>query len=103
MLYAALLPLWEGFDEAFHYSYVETLWQTRRLPVLGSTLVPEDVFKSFRLTPVSYVVHRWIPEATSYENWLLLPRVEKERRRTELDLLRPERHCSSRPNYEAHQ
>ena len=30
-LYSALLPLWEGFDEAFHYGYVETLWQTHRL------------------------------------------------------------------------
>ena len=22
LLYATLLPLWEGFDEPFHYSYV---------------------------------------------------------------------------------
>jgi len=60
-LYSALLPLWEGFDEAFHYAYVETLWQTGRLPVLGRTLVPNDVFRSFTFAPVSYIVQRWIP------------------------------------------
>jgi hypothetical protein len=102
-LYSALLPLWEGFDEAFHYAYVETLWQTSRLPVLGRTLVPSDVFRSFRLAPMSYVVQRAIPEATSYDDWLSLPQAEKEQRRRELDLLRPDPGSSSRTNYEAHQ
>ena len=70
-LYSALLPLWEGFDEAFHYGYVETLWQTHRLPVLGRTLLPADVeppsganylrgrieIASFLGTAIQYVVH----------------------------------------------
>lgn len=101
-LYSALLPLWEGFDEAFHYGYVETLWQTKGLPVLGRTLVPDDVSRSFRLAPVSFVVHRQIPEATTYDAWFSLPQAEKEHRRSELDLLRPEAGSGSRPNYEAH-
>ena len=102
-LYSALLPLWEGFDEAFHYAYVETLWQTRRLPVLGRTLIPHDVTRSFQLAPVSYVVHRVIPEAISYDGWLLLPQAEKEQRRRELELLRPDPGTGFRANYEAHQ
>jgi hypothetical protein len=101
-LYSALLPLWEGFDEAFHYAYVETLWQTRRLPVLGRTLIPYDVFQSFQFAPVSAVVHRWIPEATSYHAWFPLPQTEKERRRSELERLPAEPRVSARPNYEAH-
>ena len=101
-LYSALLPLWEGFDEAFHYSYVETLWQTKALPVLGRTLVPRDVSRSFHLAPASYIVHRQTPEATTYDAWFSLPQAEKERRRRELDLLRPETGSGSRPNYEAH-
>jgi hypothetical protein len=101
-LYSGLLPLWEGFDEPFHYSYVESLWQTRRLPVLGRTLIPNDVSKSFRLAPVSYIIHGWIPEATTYDAWFLLPQAEKERRRNELELLRPEPESSSRTNFEAH-
>jgi len=101
-LYSALLPLWEGFDEAFHYAYVETLWQTRRLPVLGRTLTPYDVSQSFQFAPVSGVVRRWIPEATSYDAWFALPQADKEGRRNELERLRPEPLSSVRPNYEAH-
>ena len=102
-LFCALLPLWEGFDEAFHYGYVETLWQTGRLPVLGRTLVPDDVAASFRLAPVSHVVERAIPEATAYDAWFALPQAERERRRRELELLAPGPRTSFRPNYEAHQ
>lgn len=101
-LYAALLPLWEGFDEAFHYSYVQTLWQTRRLPVLGQTLIASDVSESFRLAPVSHIVHSQIPATTSFDNWFSLPEMEKQRRRTGLDLLRPGSGRSSGHNYEAH-
>jgi hypothetical protein len=101
-LYSALLPLWEGFDEAFHYAYVESLWQTSRLPVLGRTLVPDDVSRSFRIAPVSHIVHRWLSETTSYDAWFSLSQAEKERRRSELDRLRPEPGSDSRANYEAH-
>jgi hypothetical protein len=101
-LYSGLLPLWEGFDEPFHYAYVESLWQTHRLPVLGRTLIPGDVSKSFELAPVSYIVHGWIPQATTYDAWFLLPQAEKERRRNELELLRPVPENSSRTNFEAH-
>ena len=101
-LYSFLLPLWEGFDEAFHYAYVENLRQTGRLPILGQTMVPDDVLDSLRLAPVSNVVHAVIPETTSFDTWFSLPNTEKVRRREELDLLRSDRANSSRPNYEAH-
>jgi hypothetical protein len=101
-LYSALLPLWEGFDEAFHYAYVETLWQTKRLPVLGRTLIPDDVARSLRLAPVSHVVQRSLIETTSYAVWLGFPQAEKERQRRELEALRPEPVSGSRPNYQAH-
>jgi hypothetical protein len=100
-LFSALLPLWEGFDEAFHYGYVETLWQTGRLPVLGRTLLPTDVLQTFPLVPVSHIVHRWIPAAITYGDWWPLSQAEKQRRRNALDALRPEPGVSSRPNYEA--
>lgn len=101
-LFSGLLPLWEGFDEAFHYAYVETLWQTGRLPVLGRTLIPQDVSGSFQFAPLSYIVQRRIPQAISYDVWLSLTHAEKERRRNELTLLRPKPENGSRPNYEAH-
>lgn len=100
-LFSALLPLWEGFDEAFHYGYVETLWQTQRLPVLGRTPIPLDVSRSFHLAPASHVVHRYIPQTTSYEAWFSLRPAEKERRREELELLPPAPGGNTGLNYEA--
>ncbi len=72
------------------------------LSVLGRTLVTADVAQSFRVAPVSHVVQRWIPDATTFETWFSLPESEKELRRRQLDQLRPELGSSTRPNYEAH-
>jgi hypothetical protein len=102
-LFSALLPLWEGFDEAYHYGYVEELWQSRRLPVLGRTPLPYDVVASFRLTPVSSVTRRAIPEATPFDAWFALPEAERARRRSELDGLRSDSRRIPRGNYQAHQ
>jgi Predicted membrane protein (DUF2142) len=101
-LYSGLLPLWEGFDEPFHYSYVESLWQTHELPVLGRTLIPQDVFDSFQFAPVSYIVHRWIPQTTTLDAWFSLPPSEKGRRRGELKQLRPQPRSRAGTTYEAH-
>jgi len=101
-LYSALLPLWEGFDEAFHYGYVESLWQTRRLPVLGRTLLPADVWRSFVLAPVSAVTHRWYAQTITFQKWFSLPAVNKQQLRDDLDRLRPQAAPSSVPDYEAH-
>jgi len=102
ILYSCCLPLWEGFDEGFHYAYVETLWQTGDFPILGRSLVPLDVVQSFTLAPAGPVVHTWVPEATTYDNWFRLPVAERERRRSALEKLRPVAGNSMRPNYEAH-
>ncbi|HUA57501.1 MAG TPA: DUF2142 domain-containing protein [Verrucomicrobiae bacterium] len=103
VLYSALLPLWEGFDEAYHYAYVESLWQTGRLPVLGRTSIPSDVLQSFQLAPVSHIVQKPIPEATSFDVWFSLPQAEKEGRRNRLDRLYASPALTTRGNYEAHQ
>ena len=96
-LYCGLLPLWEGFDEPFHYAYVESLWQTHRLPVLGRTPLVGDVGLSMELAPVSYLLNSWLPETTSFDDWLRLPADERVRRRNELELLRPEAKMSHGP------
>lgn len=101
-LYSALLPLWEGFDEPAHYGYVESLWQTHRLPILGRTTFPTDVIASFRFAPASYLMHRWLPETTPYEQWFALSRAEREHRRAQLDSLRADPGANTQTNYEAH-
>jgi hypothetical protein len=48
-------------------------------------------------------VRTWVPEAATYDSWFRLPPAEKERRRSDLEKLRPVPENSQRPNYEAHQ
>jgi hypothetical protein len=52
-------PLWEGFDEAFHYSYIQTLAEHRTLPVYGQSTTSLEITESFEQAPVSVVVY-WI-------------------------------------------
>ena len=77
-LYSALLPLWEGFDEPYHYACVESIWESRRLPALGRTFLTGDVFRSFEFAPLSYLVHEATGQGTSYEEWFPLPQQEKD-------------------------
>jgi hypothetical protein len=55
-LYACLLPLWEGFDEEFHYGYVQYLGAHHRFPVLGGTGLSEEINQSISLLPMSHVM-----------------------------------------------
>ena len=101
-LYSGLLPLWEGFDEPAHYGYVESLWQTGRLPILGHTTFPRDVLASFRFAPGSYLMHRWRPETMTYEEWYGLPQPRRAELRASLDAIRPDPRAGAETNYEAH-
>jgi hypothetical protein len=90
ILYSALLPLWEGFDEAFHYGYVQELSRGRGLPVLGKTRLPDEVWRSMHGTPVSHVVAR------SYSSLITFDRYFEGLRATHIPEPAP-------ANYEAHQ
>jgi len=72
LLYALLLPLWEGFDEPFHYGYVQELSTCNRLPILGKSKLSQEVWQSLLLVPVSHVVQANIPAVTSFETYFEL-------------------------------
>ncbi|HXP87496.1 MAG TPA: hypothetical protein VN841_22380 [Bryobacteraceae bacterium] len=55
-LYSSLLPLWEGFDEEFHYGYVQYLGVHHRFPVLGHTGLSQEVNQSIGLLPMSHAM-----------------------------------------------
>ena len=55
-LYTSLIPLWEGFDEEFHYGYVQYLVEHRAFPVLGHTGLSDEINRSIGLLPMSYVM-----------------------------------------------
>ena len=66
VLYSMLLPLWEGFDEPFHFGYVQYLANGIGLPDPRTSGLSQEVASSLLLAPGSLAVKRNIPEITSY-------------------------------------
>lgn len=104
-LYTSLLPLWEGFDEPFHYGYVQSLANDWALPILGKTTLSKEITRSLTLAPASHVVVRNLPICTSFEAFFRLTPQQRGLRRQSLDDLPIElsRSSSLFLNYEAHQ
>ncbi len=102
-LYVCLLPLWEGFDEPFHYGYVQLLSARHRFPVLGKTRLEAGIRQSLTLTPVSPILERSLPNSFSFAEWFRLPREERLARRKALSGLPSEMGPSDLNNYEAQQ
>jgi hypothetical protein len=90
LLWVALVPLWDGFDEAQHYSYVQSLRTGLRCPVLGRTLMSPELWASFVASPASPAVQR---------NYPVLRTFDEARRNARPVAVPPE----APPNYEAHQ
>lgn len=100
-----MLPVWEGFDEPFHYGYVETLVTDHRLPVVKRSFVSQEIRQSLKLLPVSWILHNALPESISFEQWFRLSRSERDARLTRIrELTTPfEGEASDLANYEAQQ
>src|SRR5262245_19742225 len=102
-LYSALLPLWDGFDEPFHYAYVHHLRTAGTLPVFGQTPISGEIARSLRLAPASYLVKRNIPWVTTFEEYFALPAEERVARRRQLEAVDPRAQDAGGLNYEAQQ
>ena len=105
ILYAGLLPLWDGFDEPFHYGYVNWLRSTGKLPVMGRTPLPDEVVRSLDLVPVSYAVQRNLHRGVPFDAYFALPEAQRVELRRQLNALDP-RIPAPPPqssNYESHQ
>lgn len=50
----AILPPWEGFDETAHYSYLQQIADTYKLPRQGTARISEDVEKYVLFAPIPY-------------------------------------------------
>ena len=104
-LYRVLMPLWEGFDEPFHFAYVQQLANGRGLPDPRTAPLSREVGDSLLLAPASHVVKQNLPQVTTYTQYFSWPaprRLEVRRQLREI----PEglRWQSSQfLNYEAHQ
>jgi len=85
LLYCSLLPLWEG--EPFHYGYVQEISNLGRLPVLGKSMISEEIWSSLNLVPVSHIVRDSYPALTTYDEYFALTPDERAGRRGQLEQL----------------
>ncbi len=97
ILYASLLPLWEGFDEAFHYGYVQLLSTRLEFPVLGRAAISEEIWRSLELVPVSHYLQPFTKAPVNFGQYFAFPQEERLSRRWQLQAL------PAREKYEAHE
>ena len=105
LLYCSLLPLWEGFDEPYHFGYAEHLGSDWRVPVAGSTVLQEEVYRSMHLAPASYLNVRNVPDLIPFNAYFGMDAAARRDLRARLYNLPPElRTKKTGPyNYEAQQ
>jgi hypothetical protein len=105
-LYCALMPIWEGFDELFHYGYVQSLAHERVFPVIGQTRVPLELWRSLDDAPVSQNIQSDLghPGANFGQYFEFSDRERRDRRRRLESIDQAlQRQPSPRENYEAKQ
>ncbi|HEX4773304.1 MAG TPA: hypothetical protein VH351_20890 [Bryobacteraceae bacterium] len=104
-LYACVLPLWEGWDEAFHYGRLASMSARHDLGTLGKSRLPGEVADSLMLAPVSHLLAPLVPGSRSFTQWHQLPLPQRVNLHDQLLGLSPARRqdTSSMLNYETQQ
>jgi hypothetical protein len=104
--YSSLLPLWEGFDELYHYGYVQHVSTTRAFPRIGQVSLSRELWVSLDSVAVSQYIqpHLYRP-STSFQEYFHLSAGERQARRRNLELIPPafQNEPSRRDNYEVKQ
>src|SRR5579883_199112 len=104
-LYAGLLPLWEGWDEPFHYGCVQEISRHGRLPVLDRAYLSQEIWNSLDSVPVAEGVKKNIRKGVTFGDYYRWPAEERLALRSRLQGVDPQlgfRQSFSR-NYEAQQ
>ena len=84
VLYSLLLPLWEGFDEPFHFGYVQQLANGQGVPDPRASHLSQEVGNSMLAAPVSPLVQRNLPGLRSFSEYFARPVKERVSARREL-------------------
>ncbi len=105
ILYCCVLPLWEGFDEPFHYAYVQSIARSHDIPVINRTPISQEVRESLEAVPLSRLLSQVVPGSVSFEEWSKLTESQKLARRNQLQSLTTAMGARSDSivNYEAQQ
>lgn len=97
ILYSTLLPLWEGFDEPFHYLYVQDLADGRGFPDLTTSRLSLEIGTSLTLAPASRPVQQNLPMGRTYSEYFSQSRSQQLSKRKLLDEIDP--HSRWSPSY----
>ena len=104
--YACLLPPWEGFDETYHYGYVQILSTQHAFPALDHAWLSREIWHALELTPVSHYLQPYTHAPLNFTDYFALPESERLHRRAALEALPREQQSESqlnKPNYEVNQ
>lgn len=77
ILYSAILPLWEGFDEPFHFAYVQYLANGQGLPDPRTSVLSREVAASIAIAPASNVVRDNLPQVATFSEFFAWPRSDR--------------------------
>jgi hypothetical protein len=78
LLYSALLPLWEGFDEPFHFGYVQYLANGQGLPDPRTSSLSREIATSLTIAPASGLVRVNLPEIkTTFSEYFSLTAIQR--------------------------
>jgi hypothetical protein len=104
ILYSSLLPLWEGFDEPFHFGYAQEL-ANGKLPDARTSGLSEEVAQSILAAPASQAVKRNLSEVVTYSEYFSWPLPRRLLAQASLRAIPPESRWkpSHFQNYEAQQ
>ena len=104
VLYSTLLPLWEGFDEPFHFGYVQQLANGQGLPDARTARLSREVWQSILCAPASVPVKSNLPQVVTYAEYFSWPAERRSAVQQSLrDIPRDDRwQLSDAGNYEAH-
>jgi hypothetical protein len=82
--YSCLLPLWEGWDEGFHYGYAQYLSVHRSFPVLLEARLSREIWRAYELAPVSHYLQGYTKAPLNFSDYQRLPESERQHLRQEL-------------------
>jgi hypothetical protein len=104
VLYSTLLPLWEGFDEPFHFGYVQQLANGQGLPDARSARLSREVWETILRAPASDAVKSNLPAVVTYSEYFSWTAERRSAAQRSLgDIPRDYRwQPSNAGNYEAH-
>ncbi|HMD71987.1 MAG TPA: glycosyltransferase family 39 protein, partial [Bryobacteraceae bacterium] len=80
--YAAVLPLWEGFDEWAHFAAIRAVAASGAPLAARDAAVPRDVAESLNLAPVAWELRNYPPPAVTQDAFWTMPAAQRQRRET---------------------